>query len=1091
MLLDMANLIKANRTLLNSKIFRHEEMSMRVLLAKERILKLIQVWDEKQIKPWSLPELLLQLSNDSQTIAEILKQREEKRIEREQAANLAVQKEEYLERSSKAITPDLPTEEPDNSLSMGDKHLDTILETELDEQLLYDDYASSDEDTFYSEDIDYVEASPLDSELVSLEEVKNFDTKDGEIDTDILLTIKDDILCEKLQNLNLLIAKIESLNDNPTPNFVLKSHSSFPIPVKDSDFFLEKSETFLSLPELETFRFDIEEKNSGSTTVHADISLSEYDSFHFKIEPYQGELTRVVVEDISDNSTRELYVYVPNVSPTLPTLEDRHYLFLTYVIRIFLPYFTYLVDSPFLLSSRNTSPKKKPVRATKGTRIKTKAKVGKSDKKKQPAKKPKANGLVVLSEVALTEAEQLKLATKRSKTYFHVSHTSGSSDGVDTQSKRVLDVPINESESEKESWGDSEEEDDNDDDGNNDDDDGESDDHDDDSDDERTESDRDEILDPNLTNVEQTEHEEEDVDDSTEYYEEEEEKIDDEETINDEEDDRQVEEDAHVLTPVLDTQKADEPVQSSFVSSDFTSKLQNLENPSPADNEIASLMETSARHAMAVPKITSGFTTTIPPPPPFFNPLPQQATPTPTPTTYEATTSFPSLPNFSSVFKFNDRVTNLEKDLSEIKQVDQYAQALSSIPTIVDRYIDNKLGEAINKAIQAYNLDCRQEAQDEKNESSSQPRSTYEAAAALFEFELTKILIDKIEKNKSYDKADHKRELYDALVKSYQTKKDLFDTYGKVFTLKRSRDDRDKDQDPSAGSDRRIKRRKSSKEAESSRDSSHTVDDSGVQQDQEFDTGNNDEQPANKEVSKDDCQVARAKEPRTSFDELIDTSFDFTAFVLNWLNIKDLTQEILNVPRPQLNDSTSITLKANHIRLILACLLRYFTLGSQTSTFLQKYDYSHLEEIEVHQEDQKLYKFREGDFPQLHLQDIEDIWIVIQRRVEDLQLGVDSNQKKQNLTKRDTFRSNLRNRTTYTAYLDPKGMIYKDQNNRNRFMRADELHKFSDGTLNDVQTALNDIAKGIRMEYLPKRKWSGLDKRRARVMVQDIDMQIY
>ncbi|GKE40208.1 hypothetical protein Tco_1463613, partial [Tanacetum coccineum] len=93
----------------------------------------------------------------------------------------------------------------------------------------------------------------------------------------------------------------------------------------------------------------------------------------------------------------------------------------------------------------------------------------------------------------------------------------------------------------------------------------------------------------------------------------------------------------------------------------------------------------------------------------------------------------------------------------------------------------------------------------------------------------------------------------------------------------------DKDQDPFAGSDRGTKRRKSSKEAESSRDSrskekkssstskdasqsqrkhsgksahaeepSHIVDDLGVQLDQEFDTGNNDEQPADKEVSKAD-----------------------------------------------------------------------------------------------------------------------------------------------------------------------------------------------------------------------------------------------
>ncbi|GKA07480.1 hypothetical protein Tco_0686704, partial [Tanacetum coccineum] len=82
-----------------------------------------------------------------------------------------------------------------------------------------------------------------------------------------------------------------------------------------------------------------------------------------------------------------------------------------------------------------TSPKQKPVQATKGTRLKTKAKEAKFDKKKQPAKKPKAKGLAVLSDVALTEAEQLKLATKRSKIQFHSSHASGSGDGVDTQSK--------------------------------------------------------------------------------------------------------------------------------------------------------------------------------------------------------------------------------------------------------------------------------------------------------------------------------------------------------------------------------------------------------------------------------------------------------------------------------------------------------------------------------------------------------------------------------------------------------------------------------------------------------------------------------
>ncbi|GJY78343.1 hypothetical protein Tco_0484144 [Tanacetum coccineum] len=131
--------------------------------------------------------------------------------------------------------------------------------------------------------------------------------------------VKDDILHEKLLNIYLLIAKIESLNDNPTPDCVLKSPSPFPIPVEDSDSFFKKSDTSLSysdnsLPEFETFSDHTEETSSGSTTTHADNSLPEYDSFLFETEPDQGELTSVVMEDILGEPR------VPNVLPTHPTL---------------------------------------------------------------------------------------------------------------------------------------------------------------------------------------------------------------------------------------------------------------------------------------------------------------------------------------------------------------------------------------------------------------------------------------------------------------------------------------------------------------------------------------------------------------------------------------------------------------------------------------------------------------------------------------------------------------------------------------------------------------------------------------------------
>ncbi|GJW10725.1 hypothetical protein Tco_1576552 [Tanacetum coccineum] len=100
------------------------------------------------------------------------------------------------------------------------------------------DYSSSDDDSY--EDIDYVDASPPDFELVSLKVVEIVISEVGGIDTDFLLTIKDDILREKLLNVNLLIAKIEALKDNPTPssNFVTKSSSTSP------KFFLEETNTF-------------------------------------------------------------------------------------------------------------------------------------------------------------------------------------------------------------------------------------------------------------------------------------------------------------------------------------------------------------------------------------------------------------------------------------------------------------------------------------------------------------------------------------------------------------------------------------------------------------------------------------------------------------------------------------------------------------------------------------------------------------------------------------------------------------------------------------------------------------------------------
>ncbi|GJX62014.1 hypothetical protein Tco_0294914 [Tanacetum coccineum] len=202
---------------------------------------------------------------------------------------------------------------------MGDEHLDTIPETESDEiikssvknlvpipselegifndtcdvpvrddsftfdalndnsEILSDsndDDTSSDDDDF--EDIEYV----------SLEEV-NVDQEEKEFDLEDILLIQDVILREKFLNISRLITIIKSLNDNPTPDRVLKSPFSFPIPVTDSDSIFEK-------------------RQKCNTTTHANNSLPEYDSFLFEIEPDQGGLTSVVISDNSNDPLVEL-----------------------------------------------------------------------------------------------------------------------------------------------------------------------------------------------------------------------------------------------------------------------------------------------------------------------------------------------------------------------------------------------------------------------------------------------------------------------------------------------------------------------------------------------------------------------------------------------------------------------------------------------------------------------------------------------------------------------------------------------------------------------------------------------------------------
>nr|GEY13321.1 hypothetical protein [Tanacetum cinerariifolium] len=212
-----------------------------------------------------------------------------------------------------AVAPILSTKEPEYSPSMGYEHPNTTLEMDSDEiiksgveelvpilsenEVTLEDKRECDmpvcEDLSTSDDVEYVEASLPDPEIVSEEEENDVNQEEEEVDLKDISQIQDIDLREKLLSITRLIANIESFNDNPTPDRLLNSSVSIPIS-KESDNSL--SDNFS--PEYHT-----EETRSGITTTHADESLPEYDSFCFEIEPGQERLINILKSDISNDSS--------------------------------------------------------------------------------------------------------------------------------------------------------------------------------------------------------------------------------------------------------------------------------------------------------------------------------------------------------------------------------------------------------------------------------------------------------------------------------------------------------------------------------------------------------------------------------------------------------------------------------------------------------------------------------------------------------------------------------------------------------------------------------------------------------------------
>nr|GEZ34454.1 hypothetical protein [Tanacetum cinerariifolium] len=151
-----------------------------------------------------------------------------------------------------------------------------------------------------------------------------------------------------------------------------------------------------------------------------------------------------------------------------------------------------------------------------------------------------------------------------------------------------------------------------------------------------------------------------------------------------------------------------------------------------------------------------------------------------------------------------------------------------------------------------------------------------------------------------------------------------------------------------------------------------------------------------------------------------------------------------------------------------------------------RYGYAFLKEIILHRADYKEYKISEVYFKNLHPNDFKDL-----KRVEDLQLGIESYQTKLNLTQLDWDASDFLFKEYYTIVSKSWAVIYRDRNNQKKMMQETEVHKFSDGTLHRILEKLDHMVKDFRLfKYnlgMTTRIWSEDDKRRSKEFMEVIE----
>nr|GEX17501.1 reverse transcriptase domain-containing protein [Tanacetum cinerariifolium] len=533
-------------------------------------------------------------------------------------------------------------------------------------------------------------------------------------------------------------------------------------------------------------------------------------------------------------------------------------------------------------------------------------------------------------------------------------------------------------------------------------------------------------------------------------------------------------EDSHVtLTPV----NPDGQQESSSVSSQF---MTSMLNPTSDVDRLKSLEANFLEYIQ-----TNPFAEVVSNIPASHLPIP----PTPIPSEV-----LQNLPTFESVFRFNERLKSLEASFSEYRQTNPFAEAVSNIPGIVHQYMNQQMHEAVRVAVQIQTDRLHDSYQRENDEF----LKTIDDNKKRIIKEQIRLFLN-LTKRRRRDDDDQEGPSAGSDRGSKRRREgrepESASTLSKPATRSANRKPLTPDRDwnktlPAVQGSAQTWISELAKQADS-RSSFNELLDTPIDFSNfimnrlcvdtltpELLAG------TTYELMRGSCNSL------TELEYYLEEVYKATTDQLDWVNtedyghikwIKDLVPRTMWIQEP-LNYDKYALWEVSH-RGQKRQQFYEFAVNQESTLYVYSkrriiavadlkivewHNYRHLDWISERRDDDKIYKFKEERFAFNVSLRMFTRSVIIQRRVEDLQLGVESYQKRLNLTKPDTYRSDLKRREAYTAYSNPRGFIYQNKDKKNRFMWIDELHNFSDGTLNDVRNALDDRLKGIRMQYLHK-----------------------